>query len=111
MLVRLPPKATVGSEPGEPEYRAAVQGVWEVRVRRPDTVAEGGEVSVRWLKLSIPLLLAIGITGWLILDTRLSALEERIAANRSAELHLEQAQDIERITNDLSGWIRRVEER
>ena len=67
---------------------------------------------MRWLQLSIPLLLlAIGITGWLILDTRLSALEERIAANRSAELHLEQAQDIVQITNDLSGWIRRVEER
>ena len=67
---------------------------------------------MQWLKLSIPLLLlAIGITGWLILDTRLSALEERIAANRSAELHLEQAQDIVRVTNDLSDWIRRVEER
>ena len=66
---------------------------------------------MRWLTFIIyPLLLAIGITGWLILDTRLSALEERIAANRSAELHLEQAQDIVQITNDLSGWIRRVEE-
>ena len=69
---------------------------------------------MRWLKLGILLLLlTIGMTGtsWLVLDTRLSALEERIAANRSAELHLEQAQDIVRITNDLSGWIRRVEER
>ena len=67
---------------------------------------------MKWLKLSIPLLLlAIGITGWLILDTRLSALEERIAANRSVELHLEQAQDIVAITNALSDRIRRVEER
>ena len=72
----------------------------------------GREVPVKWLQLSIPpLLLVIGIAGWLILDTRLSALEERIAANRSAELHLEQAQDIVRITNDLSDQIRRVEER
>ena len=86
--------------------------MWEVRVRRPDTVAEGGEVHVRWLKLSIPLLLlAIGITGGLILDTRLSALEQRIEANRATELHLEQAQDIVRITNDLSERVRRVEER
>ena len=67
---------------------------------------------MQWLKLSIPLLLlAIGITGWLILDTRLSALEERIAANRSVELHLEQAQDIVLITNDLSDRIHRVEGR
>ena len=67
---------------------------------------------MQWLTFIIyPLLLAIGIAGWLILDTRLSALEERIEANRSVELHLEQAQDIVRITNDLSGWIRRVEER
>ena len=67
---------------------------------------------MRWLQLSIPLLLlAIGITGWLILDTRLSALEERIEANRSVELHLEQAQDIAQITNDLSNRVRRVEER
>ena len=67
---------------------------------------------MRWLKLSIPLLLlAIGITGWLILDTRLSALEGRIGANRSTELHLEQSQDIVRITNDLSDRVRRVEER
>ena len=67
---------------------------------------------MRWLTFIIyPLLLAIGITGWLILDTRLSALEERIDANRFAELHLEQAQDIVRVTNDLSDWIRRVEER
>jgi hypothetical protein len=69
---------------------------------------------MQWLKLSILLLLlTIGMTGtsWLVLDTRLSALEERISANRSAELHLEQAQDIVQITNDLSGWIRRVEER
>ena len=67
---------------------------------------------MQWLKLSIPLLLlAIGITGWLILDTRLSALEGRIDANRSVELHLEQAQDIVRITNDLSERVRRVEER
>ena len=67
---------------------------------------------MQWLKLSIPLLLlAIGITGWLILDTRLSALEERTKANRSVELHLEQSQDIVRITNDLSDRVRRVEER
>ena len=67
---------------------------------------------MRWLQLSIPLLLlAIGITGWLILDTRISALEERIDANRAAELHLAQAQDIVAITNDLSDRIRRVEER
>jgi hypothetical protein len=67
---------------------------------------------MQWLKLSIPLLLlAIGITGWLILDTRLSALEGRIEANRSVELHLEQAQDIVQITNDLSDRVRRVEER
>ena len=66
---------------------------------------------MQWLKLSIPLLLlAIAITGWLILDTRLSALEERIDANRSVELHLEQAQDIVQITNDLSDWIRRGRE-
>ena len=65
---------------------------------------------MQWLKLSIPLLLlAIGITGWLILDTRLSALEGRIDANRSVELHLEQAQDIVRITNDLSERVGRVE--
>jgi len=69
---------------------------------------------VRWLKLGILLLLlTIGMTGtsWLVLDTRLSALEERIDANRSAELHLEQSQDIVRITNDLSDRVRRVEER
>ena len=67
---------------------------------------------MQWLKLSIPLLLlAIGITGWLILDTRISALEERTKANRAAELHLEQAQDIVIITNDLSDRIRRMEER
>ena len=66
---------------------------------------------MRWLKLSILLLLlAIGITGWLVLYTRLSALEKRIEANRSTELHLEQAQDIVQITNDLSDRIRRVEE-
>jgi len=65
-------------------------------------VVEGGKVPVKWLTFIIyPLLLAIGITGWLILDTRLSALEERTKANRSAELHLEQAQDIVRVTNDL----------
>ena len=58
------------------------------------------------------LLFVAGIAfGWLILDTRLSALEGRIDANRSVELHLEQAQDIVRVTNDLSDWIRRVEER
>ena len=86
----------------------------EVRVRRPDTVAQSREVPVRWLQLSIPLLLlAIGITGWLILDTRLSALEERIEANRSirVDLHMEQSRDLVGITNDLSDWIRRVEER
>ena len=67
---------------------------------------------MRWLTFIIyPLLLAIGIAGWLILDTRISALEERIKANRAAELHLEQAQDIVAITNDLSDRIRRVEER
>ena len=57
------------------------------------------------------LLFVAGIAfGWLILDTRLSTLEERIDANRFAELHLEQAQDIVRIANDLSDRIRRVEE-
>ena len=67
---------------------------------------------MRWLTYIIyPLLLAIGITGWLILGTRLSALEERVDANRAAELHLKQAQDIVAITNDLSDRIRRVEER
>lgn len=69
---------------------------------------------MRWLKLSILLLLLTVVSvgsSWLILDTRLSALEERIDANRSAELHLEQSQDIVAITNDLSDWIRRVEER
>ena len=69
---------------------------------------------MQWLKLSILLLLlTIGVTGtsWLVLDTRLSALEERIDANRSAELHLEQSQDIVAITNDLSERVRRVEER
>ena len=81
-------------------------------LRPEDSVAQSREVHVRWLTFIIyPLLLAIGITGWLILDTRLSALEERTKANRSAELHLEQAQDIVLITNDLSDWIRRVEER
>ena len=58
------------------------------------------------------LLFVAGIAfGWLVLDTRLSALEERIDANRSAELHLEQSQDIVAITNDLSERVRRVEER
>ena len=67
---------------------------------------------MKWLQLSIPpLLLAIGIAGWLVLDTRIASLEERTEANRAAELHLEQAQDIVNITNDLSDWIRRVEER
>ena len=69
---------------------------------------------MQWLKLGILLLLlTIGMTGtsWLVLDTRLSALEGRIDANRAAELHLEQSQDIVAITNDLSDWIRRVEER
>ena len=67
---------------------------------------------MRWLTFIIyPLLLAIGITGWLILDTRISALEERTKANRAAELHLEQAQDIVAIANDLSDRIRRVEDR
>jgi len=67
---------------------------------------------VKWLTFIIyPLLLAIGITGWLILDTRLSVLEERIDASRAAELHLEQSQDIVAITNDLSERVRRVEER
>ena len=67
---------------------------------------------MKWLTFIIyPLLLAIGITGWLILDTRLSALEGRIDANRSVELHLEQAQDIVRITNDLSERVGRVEGR
>ena len=86
--------------------------MWEVRLRRPDTVVKSREVPVKWLTLNIPLLLlAVGITGWLILDTRISALEERTKANRAAELHLEQAQDIVTITNDLSDRIRRVEER
>jgi hypothetical protein len=77
-----------------------------------NSVAQSREVHVRWLQLSIPLLLlAIGITGWLILDTRLSALEGRIDANRFIELHLEQSQDIVAITNDLSGRVRRMEER
>ena len=69
---------------------------------------------MRWLKLGILLLLLTVVSigsSWLVLDTRLSALEERIDANRSAELHLEQARDIVRITNDLSDRIRRVEER
>jgi len=67
---------------------------------------------MKWLQLSIPpLLLAIGIVGWLVLDTRIASLEERTEANRAAELHLEQAQDIVNITNDLSDRIRRVEER
>ena len=69
---------------------------------------------MRWLKLGILLLLlTIGMIGtsWLVLDTRLSALEERTKANRSAELHLEQSQDIVAITNDLSERVRRVEER
>ena len=69
---------------------------------------------MRWLKLGVLLLLLTVVSigsSWLILDTRLSALEERIDANRSVELHLEQAQDIVQITNDLSDWIRRVEER
>ena len=67
---------------------------------------------MRWLTFIIyPLLLAIGIAGWLILDTKISALEERIEANRFAELHLEQSQDIVAITNDLSERVRRVEER
>ena len=67
---------------------------------------------MKWLTLNIPLLLlAVGITGWLILDTRISALEERTKANRAAELHLEQAQDIVAIANDLSDRIRRVEDR
>jgi len=75
-------------------------------------VVKSREVPVKWLTLNIPLLLlAVGITGWLILDTRISALEERTKANRAAELHLEQAQDIVTITNDLSDRIRRVEER
>ena len=86
-----------------------------LRALRPeDSVAQSREVHVRWLKLGILLLLlTIGMTGtsWLILDTRLSALEERIDANRSAELHLEQSQDIVAITNDLSERVRRVEER
>ena len=68
---------------------------------------------MRWLKLGILLLLLTVVSvgsSWLILDTRLSALEERIDANRSVELHLEQAQDIVQITNDLSDRVRRVEE-
>jgi len=67
-----------------------------------------------WLAgvLLASLLFVAGIAfGWLVLDTRLSALEGRIDANRFAELHLEQAQDIVRITNDLSDWVRRVEGR
>ena len=98
------------SQPGKPEYGAAVSSVWEVCPE--NSVAQSREVHVRWLTFIIyPLLLAIGITGWLLLDTRIEVLEERTKANRSAELHLEQAQDIVQITNDLSSWIRRVEER
>jgi hypothetical protein len=69
---------------------------------------------VRWLKLSILLLLLTVVSigsSWLILDARIEVLEERIKANRAAELHLEQAQDIVAITNDLGDRIRRVEER
>ena len=69
---------------------------------------------MRWLKLSILLLLLTVVSigsSWLILDARIEVLEERIKANRAAELHLEQAQDIVTITNDLSDRIRRVEER
>ena len=69
---------------------------------------------MRWLKLSILLLLLTVVSigsSWLILDARIEVLEERIKANRAAELHLEQAQDIVNITNDLSDRIRRVEER
>ena len=100
----------MGSQPGKSEYRAAVARVWEVCPE--NSVAQSREVHVKWLTFIIyPLLLAIGITGWLMLDTRLSALEERIDANRSAELHLEQSQDIVAITNDLSERVRRVEER
>ena len=69
---------------------------------------------MRWLKLSILLLLLTVVSigsSWLILDARIEVLEERIKANRAAELHLNQAQDIVAITNDLSDRIRRVEER
>ena len=69
---------------------------------------------MRWLKLGILLLLLTVVSvgsSWLILDTRLSVLEERIDASRAAELHLEQSQDIVAITNDLSERVRRVEER
>jgi hypothetical protein len=69
---------------------------------------------VRWLKLSILLLLLTVVSigsSWLILDARIEVLEERIKANRAAELHLEQAQDIVAITNDLGDRIRRVEDR
>jgi hypothetical protein len=69
---------------------------------------------VRWLKLSILLLLLTVVSigsSWLILDARIEVLEERIKANRATELHLEQAQDIVTITNDLSDRIRRVEDR
>ena len=69
---------------------------------------------MRWLKLSILLLLLTVVSigsSWLILDARIEVLEERIKANRAAELHLNQAQDIVAITNALSDRIRRVEER
>ena len=69
---------------------------------------------MRWLKLSILLLLLTVVSigsSWLILDARIEVLEERIKANRAAELHLEQAQDIVAITNDLGDRIRRVEDR
>jgi hypothetical protein len=64
MLVRLPPEITVGREPGKPEYRAAVQGVWEVRVRRPDTVVTGREVSMKTvLGLTMLGAMVAGCTG------------------------------------------------
>ena len=78
---------------------------------------------MRHLQLNIPLfspfvlfliyvhlLLAIGITGWLVLDARVSTLEERAKANRAAELHIAQSEYIVNITNDLSDRIRRLEE-
>jgi hypothetical protein len=64
MLDWLPPKATVGSEPGKPEYGAAVQGVWKVCVRRPDTVAKSREVPMRTaLGLTMLGAMVAGVSG------------------------------------------------
>ena len=64
MLVWLPPQATVGSESSEPEYRAAVQVVQEICLRRPDTVAESREVSMKTaLGLTMLGAMVAGATG------------------------------------------------